>query len=317
MKLKILLSFLYCVLIAANLFGQDGTASPVLPPVSKPHIRFCKVVGWKNDEKPLAPPGFSVTLFADGLENPRSLYETASGDVMVAEGNTKFTFFTRILATIAGAAKSENLHRSANRITLLRDADHNGAAEIKTILITGLDQPFGMTMIGDNLYVASTGMLLKFNYRPGETTTAGKRDTVLFLPLSKANRHWTRNLLSSTDGSKIYIAVGSGDNIGEFGMRKEINRACILEINPDGTGLRQYASGIRNPVGMAWAPGTNALYTVVNERDGLGDESVPDYLAAVKENGFYGWPYSYWGDHADPRVKLQRPDLVRKAIVPD
>jgi glucose/arabinose dehydrogenase len=291
--------------------------SAVLPPAAKSHKRFCNVRGWHGNEKPVAPPGFVVTLFADNLENPRSMYETAGGDVLVVEANTKFTLLTRIAAVIAGAAKSENLHKSANRVTLLRNAHHEGLPQVRKILLTGLDQPFGILTMSGYLYVANTGALLRFPYNTGDLQVNGPGETVMHLPLSKANRHWTRNLLAAPDASKVYIAVGSGDNVGEFGLDKEINRACILEVSPDGTGLRVYASGLRNPVGLAWAPGTHDLYAAVNERDGLGDVLVPDYLTHVKENGFYGWPYAYFGAHMDKRVKEQRPDLVAKSIVPD
>lgn len=317
MKTSFLLAFVTLLVTTRPAAAQKTDTLPP-PHATKSHLKFAKVVGWKKGEQPVAPAGFTVTLYADGFNNPRWVYQTPNGDVLVAETNTKHSLLEKIGAPIIGAGRFENLHKSANRITLLRDADHDGIPEIRKPFITeGLQSPFGMLVLGNYLYIANTNGLVRFPYQHGDLVMTAKLDKVIELPAGKANRHWTRNIIANRDSSKIYIAVGSGDNAGEKGLDKEINRACILEINPDGTGLRAFATGIRNPVGMGWAPGTNTLYTSVNERDYLGDELVPDYLTSVQENGFYGWPWSYFGNHTDNRVKDTRPDMVKKAIVPD
>ncbi len=305
-------------LLSINLFlvAQKDSLPP--PHATKSSMNFSNVVGWKEGEKPMAPEGFTVTLYAAGFDNPRWLYQTPNGDVLVAESNGKHSLLQRIGAPLVGANKANNLHKSANRITLLRDADKDGKPELQQPFITtALDAPFGMLVLGNYLYVANQNALLRFPYQPGDLTMTAKPDKVIELPAGKVNRHWTRNIICNKDSNKIYIGVGSGDNAGEKGLDKEINRACILEVNPDGTGMRVYAGGLRNPVGMGWAPGSNTLYAAVNERDELGDDLVPDYLTSVREDGFYGWPYSYFGDHVDPRITEKRPDLVKKAIVPD
>ncbi len=316
--MKLLLPLFFICTVTFNYTSAQKADTLPPPHATKSHMNFSNVVGWGKDERPVAPPGFTVTLYADGFDNPRWLYQTPNGDVLVAESNGKHTFLQRLGAPLVGANKANNLHKSANRITILRDSDHDGKPDVKQAFITaGLDAPFGMLVLGNYLYVGNQNALIRFPYQPGDLTMTAKPDKVIELPAGKANRHWTRNIITNKDGSKIYIGVGSGDNAGEKGLDKEINRACILEVNPDGTGLRTYATGIRNPVGMGWAPGTNVLFAAVNERDELGDNLVPDYLTGVKEDGFYGWPYCYFGDHVDPRVKEKRPDLVKKAIVPD
>jgi glucose/arabinose dehydrogenase len=312
----LLLSIVCCIIHTPVLSQKKDTLPP--PYATKSSMNFSNVVDWEKDEKPIAPPGFTVTLYADGFDNPRWLYQTPNGDVLVAESNGEHTLIQKIGAPLVGANKANNLHKSANRITILRDADHDGVPEIRQPFITeNLDAPFGMLVLGNYLYVANQNELLRFPYQHGDLTMTAKPDRIIELPAGEVNRHWTRNIITNRDSTRIYIGVGSGDNASEKGLDKEINRACILEIKPDGTALRVYASGIRNPVGMGWAPGTNVLFAAVNERDELGDELVPDYLTSVKENGFYGWPYSYYGNHVDPRVKEKRPDLVKKAIVPD
>ena len=254
------------------------------------------VAGWKEGQTPKAPAGFVVTKYADKLDNPRWSYVAPNGDVFVAESGTK---------------------KSADRITLLRDVNKDGIPEMREIFIEKLKQPLGMLVLKNYFYVASTNGIVRYPYKTGDTKITGKGQQILELPAGGYNNHWTRNLLPNTDGSKIYVSVGSGSNVAEHGMDNEKRRANILEINPDGTGERIYASGLRNPVGMDWAPGTNVLWTAVNERDKLGDELVPDYLTSVKEGGFYGWPYSYFGQHPDPRMKGEGKELVAKAIVPD
>jgi glucose/arabinose dehydrogenase len=315
--MKTIHGYLFSCLFTATLVHaqQKDTLPP--PFATKSHMNFSNDVGWDNNI-PKAPPGFSVTLYADGFNNPRWLYQTPNGDVLVAETNGHHSFLERLLAPLVGANKANNLHPSANRITLLRDADHNGVPEIKQPFITdGLNAPFGMLVLGNYLYVGNQDELIRFPYQPGDLTMTAKPLNVIALPAGKVNRHWARNIIATRDSTKILIGVGSGDNAGEKGMEHEINRACILEVDPDGTGLKTYATGLRNPCGMAWLPGTDILYAAVNERDELGDNLVPDYLTSVKPGGFYGWPYSYYGDHADPRVKDKRPDLVKQAIVPD
>jgi glucose/arabinose dehydrogenase len=298
-------------------FAQQKDSLPP-PHATKSHTNYSNVIGWAKDEKPVAPEGFSVNLYADGLQNPRWLYVLPGGDVLVAESNTNHGFFEKIGAAIIGAGKSNSMKKSADRITLLRDADHDGIPEMRSTFLTGIKQPFGMLLIGDHFYVAATNALLRYTYEKGATRISAKPEKLLELPAGKANRHWTRNLIANHDQSKIYIAIGSGTDHGEKEFDTEVQqRARILEVNPDGSGLRVYATGLRNPVGMGWAPGTNTLWAAVNERDLLGDNLVPDYITSVKENGFYGWPYSYYGQHIDPRVTEQQPELVAKAIIPD
>ncbi|HEY9004971.1 MAG TPA: sorbosone dehydrogenase family protein [Ohtaekwangia sp.] len=286
------------------------------PHATKSSMNFSNVIGWKTGETPKAPEGFTVTRYADGFDNPRWLYIVSNGDILVAESNSNHPFLEKIGAHIIGASKSNSLRHSADRITLLRDADGDGKPEVRNTFLSNLNQPFGMLVMGNWFYVANTDGLWRYPYTVGQLAITGKGEKILDLPAGKANRHWTRNLLASKDGSKIYIAVGSGTNIAEKGIMNEFLRADILEVNPDGTGLRVYASGLRNPVGMDWAPGTNTLWTVVNERDELGDNLVPDYFTHVKENGFYGWPWMYHG-RFDDRVKAPRPAVVASYTTPD
>jgi glucose/arabinose dehydrogenase len=245
---------------------------------------------------PKAPAGFTVTKFADGLKNPRNTYIAPNGDIFVVESNTA---------------------SSANQITLFRDADKDGRFETRTIFAQNLNQPYGVLVLKDWFYVANTDGLYRYPYKAGDTKLTGQGQKIVELPAGGYNNHWTRNIIANADGSKIYISVGSGSNVAEHGMENEVRRANILEINPDGTGERIYAGGLRNPVGMDWNPATKHLWTAVNERDELGDELVPDYITSVKPGGFYGWPYSYFGKIEDPRLKGQAKDLVAKSIVPD
>lgn len=251
---------------------------------------------WPEGKTPKAPAGFTVTKFADDLKNPRSAYIGPNNDIFIVESNT---------------------HNSANRITIFRDNDKDGTYETRNIFIDGLNKPYGMLILKDYFYIANTDGLYRYPYKTGDLKLTSKGEKIVDLPAGGYNNHWTRNLLASKDGSKIYISVGSASNNGEYGMDKEIRRAAILEINPDGSGERIFASGLRNPVGMDWNSSNNELWTAVNERDDLGDDLVPDYVTSVKEGGFYGWPYSYFGQIEDPRMKGQRKDLVEKAIVPD
>jgi len=301
-------------------FAQSEIKTNPLPQPTESNENYSKVIGWKDGRVPQAPAGFTVTKYAEGFENPRWMYVTPNGDILVAESNSNYSIPKQVGAAIIGAGGSNNLKNSADRITLLRDTDKDGNPDVREIFLTeneGLNQPFGMLVIGDWFYVANTGEVLRFPYKPGLTKISIKGQKVFELPTGKHNQHWTRNLIANADNSKIYIAVGSGSNIAENGINEEKFKASILEINPDGTEFRVYASGLRNPVGMDWAPGTKKLWTVVNERDKLGDDLVPDYLTSVKEKGFYGWPYSYFGKNVDIRVTPPRADLVKKAIIPD
>jgi glucose/arabinose dehydrogenase len=255
-----------------------------------------KVIGWKEGQLPVAPSGFSVSAFATNLESPRWIYVAPNGDVFVAQADRE--------------------GKKGNNILLFRDNNGDGVAESKSVYLSNLKQPFGMLILKNKFYVCNTDALVEYPYDSAAGTITATGKSLVTLP---TGRHWTRNIISNEAGTKIYIAVGSASNIAEDGIDKEHRRACILEVNTDGTGERIYASGLRNPVGMDWAPGTNTLWTSVNERDELGDDLVPDYLTSVKEGGFYGWPYSYFGQHEDPRIdsSMKRPDLVSKAIVPE
>lgn len=290
------------------------------PFATKSKMNFSNAVGWKDGEKPIAPAGFTVTKYADGFENPRWMYVTPNGDVLVAETNSNHKLIEKIGGPLVGASKSNNLSRSADQIALLRDTNKDGIPDMRTIFMTKnnkLNQPFGMVVVGDYLYVANTDAVLRFKYTAGQTTITGEGEQIAELVSGKFPRHWTRNIIASQDNTKLYVAVGSKTNIGEDGIEQENGRAQIIEMNLDGSGKRIFAYGLRNPVGMGFAPGTKTLWTAVNERDELGDDLVPDYLTSVKEDGFYGWPYSYYGQHIDPRVPEKRPDLVAKAIVPE
>ncbi len=321
MYLKIIFACLAVSSISIQGFSQKDTLP--LPGATKSATNFSKVIGWQDGNMPIAPKGFAVSQYATGFQNPRWMYVTPNGDVLVAESNSNYNLLEKAGAIIKGASKADDLSHSADRITLLRDNNKDGIPDEKDTLLTadnGLNQPFGMLIIGNWLYVANTDAVLRFPYKKGQTKIMGKGQKIVDLPGGKgfrANRHWTRNIISNAKNTKIYISVGSSSNVAENGIDKERLRANILEMNPDGSGLRIYASGLRNPVGMGWAPGTSTLYAAVNERDELGDDLVPDYLTGVKQGAFYGWPYSYYGAHVDVRVKEQRPDLVKRAVVPD
>jgi glucose/arabinose dehydrogenase len=286
-----------------------------LPPPSESHKNYCKVIGWPQDKTPVPPAGFVVTKFASGIKSPRWIYVASNGDVFVALANTESKGIKKVVDAIEGKAKSQNTGKSPNQILLFK----KGKPENPIMFLSGLNQPFGMLILNNYFYVANTDGLWRYPYNEGKTSVSGKGEKILDLPIGLYNNHWTRNIIASKDGSKIYVTVGSGSNVGEHGMKNEERRANILEINPDGSGERVYASGLRNPVGMDWAPDTKTLWAAVNERDELGDSLVPDYITHVKEGGFYGWPYSYYGQNIDPRVKKeeQKPELVNRAIVPD
>lgn len=321
MYLKSALVLLAVTSISISVFSQKDTLPA--PNATKSVANYSKVIGWQDGKMPVAPKGFVVSQYAIGFQNPRWMYVTPNGDVLVAESNSNFTLVEKAGAILKGVNTADDLAHSADRITLLRDNNNDGIPDQKDTLLTaenGLNQPFGMLVIGNWLYVANTDAVLRFAYQKGQTKITGTGEKLVDLPGGKGfrnNRHWTRNIISNANNTKIYIAVGSASNIAEGGIDKERLRANILEMNPDGSGLRIYASGLRNPVGMGWAPGTSTLYVAVNERDELGDDLVPDYLTGVKKGAFYGWPYSYYGKHVDSRVPDQKPDLVKRAVIPD
>jgi glucose/arabinose dehydrogenase len=279
--------------------------------------KYSKVVGWPKDKTPAAPEGFVVTRFADGLRNPRWIYIGPNGDIFVSEANTEEKGVEIVYNEATGRDESQNLGESANRITLFRDADNDGKPEFQQVFLTGLKQPFGMLILNNMFYVANTDGILRFPYQPGQTSITAKGQKILDLPAGGYNNHWTRNIIASPKGDKIFVSVGSASNNGEHGMQEEVRRANILEINPDGTGERIFAAGLRNPTALDFFPGTNTLWVAVNERDDLGDGLVPDYLTSVKDGGFYGWPYNYFGNHDDPAVKEALPDSIKEVIVPD
>ena len=286
------------------------------PFASKSVRNYCKVIGWPQGKTPTAPTGFKVSLFADGLDNPRNILVAANGDVFVSEANTEIKGLEKIGASIIGATKSEDLDKSANNIILIK-TNNDGSPGAKTVFLSGLNQPYGMLILGDWFYVANTDGVWRYPYKVGQTSITAAGQKIMTLPAGGYNNHWTRNLRANADGSKIYVSVGSGTNDAEHGIDTEKRRADILEINPDGSGERVYAYGLRNPAGIDFQPQTHVLYTAVNERDTFGDELVPDYLTSVQDGGFYGWPYAYFGKHPDPKHKGERPDLVRKSIMPD
>jgi glucose/arabinose dehydrogenase len=284
-----------------------------------PTVKVAKAVGWPQGAAPTAAAGFAVAPFARGLTHPRWLYVLPNGDVLVAETDGPLQkpkgLRDWIMAKVMAVAGSET--PSADRITLLRDSDGDGVAETRSALIEGLFSPFGMALVGSELYVANTDGVVRFPYLTGETEINEDAKQVVALPGFPIDHHWTKSLVASPDGKTLYAGVGSNSNVGENGLDKETDRADILQFKPDGSNLRVFASGLRNPNGMDWQPQSGALWVAVNERDELGNDLVPDYMTAVKDGGFYGWPYSYWGAHVDERVKPQRPDMVAKAIVPD
>jgi glucose/arabinose dehydrogenase len=320
-KLSTALLILFCVTALAigadKVSGETGPSPDLAAPSASELVNFSTVIGWPEGQTPTAPKGFVVRRYADGLISPRWPYVLPNGDVLVAESSSILKSDVPE-AMKEGLSRARNVMKNANRITLLRDADADGEPEVRQVFLEGLNQPFGMALVGDYLYVANTDALMRFRYKLGQTRMTAPGEKIIDLPAGGYNNHWTRNVVASRDGRKLYVSVGSATNVDEEGVDgKDGRRAAILEINPDGTGLRVFADGLRNPNGMDWAPGTHALWTAVNERDGLGDELVPDYITHVQEGAFYGWPYSYYGQHVDPRNAGKRSDLVKKAVVPD
>ena len=321
--------------LVVGLFGCGGHASvsqeatvgpdPKLPPPQKaliPTVNVAEATGWPAGAMPLAAAGMTVAAFATGLDHPRWIYVLPNGDVLVAEsaappkpensesGGIKAWFMKKTMKKAGSAVPS------ANRITLLRDADGDGVPETRTAFLEGLNSPFGMALVGEYFYVANADAVVRYPYQTGQTRITAAAQKVTDLPAGK-NHHWTKNLIASRDGGKLYVTVGSNSNVAETGMEIEEGRAAIWEVDLQKGAKRLYATGMRNPVGLAWEPEIGALWAVVNERDELGDNLVPDYLTSVRDGAFYGWPYSYFGPNVDKRVEPQRPDLVAKAIKPD
>ncbi|MBB3912503.1 PQQ-dependent sugar dehydrogenase [Sphingomonas desiccabilis] len=282
-----------------------------------PTVRIAKPIGWTGDAMPTPAQGLRVQPFARGLDHPRWLYRLANGDVLVAESNSPPReggglkgWVMKLFMGRAGAGVP-----SANRITLLRDADGDGVAEQRSALLTGLNSPFGMAVVGDWLYVANTDALVRFPFQVGQTRITANAEKVVDLP--GGGNHWTRNVVANPEGKTLFVTVGSASNIAEDGLEVEKNRAAILEVDPLVKKFRIYASGLRNPNGMAFEPNSRALWTVVNERDMIGSDMPPDYMTRVEFGGFYGWPWHYWGGYVDDRVQPQRPDLREYTARPD
>ena len=324
-----MMAFIAMALVAcgdtAMLQVSAGTGpQPTLPAAKQtliPTVHIAPAVGWPTGITPVAAPGTRVAAFASGLDHPRWLLTLPNGDVLVAETNAppKPDDAKGIKGWVMGLVmkKAGAKTPSANRITLLRDVDGDGAADIKTVFLEGLNSPFGMALVGSDLYVANSDAVLRFPYASGQTRVTAPGALLTALPAGPINRHWTKNIISSLDGRKLYVTVGSNSNVAERGMAAEFERAAIWEVDIQSGAHRVFASGLRNPNGMAWEPQSAALWTVVNERDELGSDLVPDYLTSVQDGAFYGWPYSYYGQHVDDRVRPQRPDLVARSIIPD
>lgn len=312
--------------------GQDIDPSDQIGPNPKlpepqqylfPPMHLAKVVGWAKGETPSVAEGLKIEAFATDLAHPRSLYVLPNGDVLVVESRGPGTEpikrpkdlvmgWIESMATSGGGDKKES-----NRITLLRDANGDGKPEVRSTFLDHLNSPFGVALVGSDLYVANTDAIVRYPYTMGQTEITAPGETLTQLPGGPIDHHWTKSLVASRDGSLLYVGVGSNSNITENGMQAEKNRAAIWEVDRETGRWRIFASGLRNPNSLSWEPRSGKLWAVVNERDELGPNLVPDYLTSIKDGGFYGWPYSYYGQHLDPRVKPQRPDLVAKAIVPD
>ncbi|CAM5490818.1 hypothetical protein MAUB1S_08220 [Mycolicibacterium aubagnense] len=335
-KVLVALAILVIVILAAG-FGlvyasrREATVpiettygpSPTLAeprPEWLPNVNVAKAMPWSEDSKPVAAQGLRVNEFAGGLDHPRRLYVLPNGDVLVAESNappkpdTGFSirgFFTDLFQSQAGAQS-----KSANRITLLRDTDGDGVAETRTPLLEGLFSPFGMTLSNGKLYVANADAVVAFPYQDGVTRIDAPAQKIVDLPAGR-NHHWTKDVIASPDGSKLYVTVGSNSNVGENGMEEEEGRAAVHEIDLATGKMRLFASGLRNPNGLSWNPENGALWVAVNERDEIGSDLVPDYMTSLQDGAFYGWPYSYYGQHVDERIQPQKPELVARAIMPD
>lgn len=329
--------FLLSLAGAAIVLALSGCASPSRSPITdsygpQPHlpepksslfptVNIAPAKGWPAGTMPTPAPGLKVQAFAKELEHPRWLYVLPNGDVLVAETDAppkpddSKGFRGKIMKLLMKRAGSS--HPSANRIRLLRDSNGDGVAEQKTVFLQNLNSPFGMALVGNTLYVANTDALMRFPYQKGATQITAVGGKVLDLPGGPLNHHWTKNVIANSAGSKLYITVGSNSNVAENGLDQEAGRALIMEFDIASGKARPFATGLRNPNGMDWQPQSGMLWTVVNERDEIGNDLVPDYLTSVQDGAFYGWPYSYYGQHVDTRVKPQNPELVARAIKPD
>jgi len=302
--------------------SHQAGANPPMPEARNffaPPMQVPKYVGWQNGATPKVADGLKIEKIASGLEHPRQVYTLPNGDVLVAESNSpNEEAVTTPKQVIAGLieSKSGKKAKGANRITLLRKSANGSGEWERHVFIDNLHSPFGMQLVGDTLYVADTDAILKFPYKASVTSISERGVELADLP-NTVNHHWTKSLLASRDGKKLYVGVGSNSNVGENGLEVEYRRADVLEVDTATGASRIYAAGIRNPTGLQWEPKTGQLWAIANERDEIGADLVPDYLTSVKENAFYGWPYSYYGQHVDPRAQPQRPDLVAKAIAPD
>jgi glucose/arabinose dehydrogenase len=300
-------------------------SNPTLPSLTQyllPPMNLARVVGWKEQETPTVASGLKIEPLATGLQHPRSLYTLPNGDVLVVESKAPPPPAPKrpkdiVMAWVESWATSGGATGPSNRITLLHDSNGDGIPETKSIFLDHLNSPFGVALVGNDLYVANTDAIVRYPYTPGETEMKDPGTTLTPLPGGPIDHHWTKSLVASKDGALLYVGVGSNSNITENGIEAEKNRADILEVDRATGRWRIFASGLRNPNGLSFEPESGALWTVVNERDEIGPDLVPDYMTSVKDGGFYGWPYSYFGQHVDPRVMPQRPDLVEKAIVPD
>ncbi|TYM00144.1 sorbosone dehydrogenase family protein [Bradyrhizobium rifense] len=325
--------FAGCLVIALGLAGCNETApdpktqigaKPDLPAQEQyllPPMHVASVVGWKEGEKPSVPDGLQITAFATGLQHPRSLYVLPNGDILVVESKAPGTEPIKrpkdfIMKWVESWATSGGDTGESNRITLLRAAS-DGKPAVQSVFLDHLKSPFGVSLVGNDLYVANTDAIVRYPYNWGDTKITAPGVTLTQLPGGPIDHHWTKSLVASPDGSRLYVGVGSNSNITENGIEAEKNRAAIWEVDRATGRSRIFASGLRNPNGLSWEPQSHALWAVINERDEIGPNLVPDYLTSVKDGAFYGWPYSYYGQHVDPRVQPQRPDLVAKAIAPD
>ena len=304
---------------------QQTGPDPILPEPQLglfPTMKIAEVIGWEGEAAPSVPEGFEIRALARDLENPRELYVLPNGDILVVEGKAPPGKPTRhpkglvrgwVETMVGGGGGSGD----SNRITLLRDADGDGTPEQRSVFLDDLNSPFGVALVGSDLYVAHAHAILRYPYAEGDTRITAPGELLAELPGGPINHHWTKSLVASPDGALLYVGVGSNSNVGERGMEAEKNRAAILEVDRASGRKRLFASGLRNPNGLTIEPESGVLWTVVNERDELGPNLVPDYLTSVRDGGFYGWPYSYFGQHVDPRMKPERPDLVAEALVPD
>ena len=324
----VLASLAACGSVAESASSTGVGPNPALPPPQKsmlPTVSVAKAVGWPMNVMPQAAPGFRVTPLAAGLEHPRWIHVLPNGDVLVAESNAppKGETTTDVVGALRGWVMKFMMQRagagvpSANRITLLRDADGDGVAELRTVFLAGLNSPYGMALVGNELFIANADAIVKVPYLTGQTKISVAPVKVADLPGGPINHHWTKNIIASPDGSKLYATVGSNSNIGENGLAAEEGRAAIWEVDRATGSKRLFASGLRNPNGLGWEPESKALWTVVNERDELGNDLVPDYLTSVKDGAFYGWPWSYYGQNVDVRVTPVQVEMVTKALAPD